>query len=108
MADDVPGGQNERPLNDVIELAHVARPGICLEALQRWLAEALLDALGGVHEFQEMKRESADVAGAGTQRRNLDRDHLYPIQHVLAQLALAYGFVGIAIRRRNHANVDRD
>jgi hypothetical protein len=53
-------------------------------------------------------REHPDVARALAQRRHFDGHDLQSIQEVLAQLPLVHGLLRIAIRRGDHADVDRN
>src|SRR2546425_12850336 len=72
--EDVAVGQNHGPLNDVLQLTHVARPVIGRQQLER-PSFNLLDPLAGqlrVAPHQVLDQQS-DVVGTFTERREVDR-----------------------------------
>src|SRR5262245_28111026 len=63
-----------RALDDVLQLAHVAREAVALEAIERGLREALAFEGGDLARelLEEVLRQHLDVALALAQRRYLD------------------------------------
>ena len=75
-----------QPLDQVLELADVARPPVLLQHRHRRVGDAL-DLLPEprVVALQEELGELRDVLGALAQRRQLDRDDVDPVVEVLAE-----------------------
>ena len=81
-------GQNHHALDEVFELADVARPGVSEEQylrLGREPADHLVER--AVRLGQEMPRQRQDVLGALAQGRDRDRDDVEPIEQVFTELA---------------------
>ena len=102
-----PSAQDDRALDHVLELAHVARPFVGAEGRHLMLEQLRLrraDLLG--HERDEVRRERDDVLLAGTQRRDPDREHAEAIVEILAEPPLAHVGGEVAVGRRDDAHVD--
>ena len=86
LLDAVPVAEHDRALDDVLELAHVARPAVLEQGRERVVREGLdrLAVLGRVPPQKEA-RERGHVAAAIAQRRQLDRDDIETIEEVLAE-----------------------
>ena len=82
-------GHDHGALDHVLELAHVARPGVRLRAPPARRAASDIDAAALVvgEATHEVVGEQGDVAAARAQRRDLDDDLREPVVEVLAELA---------------------
>src|SRR4029077_8991468 len=86
-ADARAGAQHHRALDDILELANVARPvvlGQQVERVRRQLEPAFLVLLAVL--FEEMVDEQWNVVLPVAQRRQLDRDHVEAIEEIFAEL----------------------
>ena len=85
----VPGAQHHRALDHVLELAHVARPVVVHQQVERFRRElefgtrVLLAVL-----LEEVLHQQRDVVLALAQRRQLDRDDVQPVEQVLAEASV--------------------
>jgi hypothetical protein len=99
--------QDDRALDDVLELAHIAGPvvrGEQVEGLRRQLQirfAVLLPVLG-----QEVPHEQRDVVAALAERRQLDGDHVEAVEEVLPEPPLLHGLPEIPRRGGDEADVD--
>src|SRR6266852_4865149 len=76
-------GEVDLALDPVLELADVARPGISLQRPQRFGAQrAQLPSVGRGVLAQEMLAERPDVLAALAERRDLDVEHVEPVEQV--------------------------
>ena len=104
----VAGGGDHRPLDHVLELADVAGPRVMLQRVHhrlRHLGDLPPElALVAVDEEPHQPR---DVFEAFLQRRQLDRIHAQAVVQVGAERALGDRGLEVAMRRRNHADIDR-
>src|SRR5690606_16718215 len=103
--DRVRSREDDRTLDRVLELAHVARPAIRLDVLDRTVAEArdLLVLLLG-EPAEELLREQAHIAFAISQRRQVYRYHGEAVVQVIAQLAVAQRFLDVLVRGGHDAD----
>ena len=102
-----PSAQNYRALDAVLQLAHVPRPGVGFEVVERgWRQhqQFLVQVLAEL--VDEMARQDQHIVAALAQRRNLDREHRQPEVQILAELTLAHSLFEVAVRRRYDARVD--
>ena len=92
--------RDHRALDDVAQLAHIARPGVLAEQLERRLVDAahlplvLLVELG-----HERLREERDVLGAPAQRRERDRQHVDPVVEILPERAVLHRLRHVLVGR---------
>src|SRR5262245_1499168 len=108
-ADLAAAAQHHQPLDQVLELAHVARPVVAHErfhGLGRDAARAELLLLAGL--AQEVRHEQRDVLAALAERRHFDRDHVEPVEQVLAEALLPDRQLQLLMRGRDHAHVHLD
>src|SRR6266404_549774 len=74
---------DDRALDDVLQLAHVPGPAVGLHEVQRALVDAADTfaylARVPIHEVLDKKR---DIGDAFAQRRHLDREHVQPVEEV--------------------------
>ena len=101
-------GHDERTVDGVRQLAHVARPVIALEAIDGRRRERLRRVAALVELREEVLREELDIVAALAQRRHVQRKHLQPVEQVLAQPAGRHCVVRIAVRRGEDAHVRLD
>ena len=105
----VAGGQHHRPLDVVLQFAHVARPGVILQRLHRGrrhvghVAVVLL-----VVDLQEMADQRGNVFAPLAQRRQIDRHHVQAIVEVFAEPPGLGLFQQVAVAGGDHAGVDAD
>ena len=99
--------EDHRALDDVLDLAHVARPVVLAQLLHAVGCEARRRHAHLARELRdEVVRERPEVVEAIAQRRQVDREHVEPVVEVLAELALLDHLLEVAVRRRHEANVD--
>src|ERR1019366_9829491 len=86
--DDVAADQEDGPLDDIAKLAHVARPVMRREPLERARREGryLLFYLAG-GGGRESVRERGDVFLPGAERRQPDRKDVEAVEQVLPERA---------------------
>ena len=93
-------------LDHVLKLTHVARPGMGVEARQRFGVDAIERTVAvSPVAAQEVVHEQAHVAGPLPERRQRDRDHVDAEEEVLPELALPDELRGVSVRRRHEADV---
>src|SRR5262245_28419076 len=92
-----------RPLDLVLELADVPRPGVTLEAPERLRGEAA-DALlvTDASELEKVLGQDRDVAAALAQRRQARADHRQPEVEILTESSLRNQLAQIGVGRRDH------
>ena len=102
--------QDHRALDDVLELAHVARPGVRRPATPARAGSMPRTRLPMVcaYFWTKCSHEQRDVAGPVAQRRQRDREDVEPVVEILAELAVGDQLLEIAVGRRHHAHVDLD
>src|SRR6516225_719699 len=107
-ADLLPLRQNDAPLDDVLELPHVAGPRVCEEPLEHLRRESL-DVLPvlRVELLQEVLRQYRNVLHPVAKRRKRDADDVQPVVEVLAEPALLDEPLQVLVRRRDDTDVDR-
>src|SRR6266478_5202255 len=99
--------EGDRPLDAVLELAHVAGPDVGEQAL-RGLGREPGDALAGLRgvAVDEVLREEEHVAAARPQGRHLYVDHVDPEVEILAEAALLDSRLEVAVGRRDQVDVE--
>ena len=105
--DELAARQNRGALDDVAQLAHVARPVVELEHPHR-LGRDRLDvaSVARVELVEERLDDERQIVLAIAQRRQLDREDVEPVVEIVAQLAVADRVERIDVGRREHADVD--
>ena len=80
--------QDQQPLDDVAQLADVARPVVALQRGQRVLAHRPGRQAGGVGDApQQIGRQLRDVLAALAERRHAQRHHVQAMEQLLAEAA---------------------
>jgi hypothetical protein len=107
--DHVAVAQDDRALDRVLQLAHVARPAVLQQLVARPLGEALDARVVLLDEpLEEVLGQQQRVAAAQAQRRHLDVDDVEAVVQVLAELALADRLGQVAVGRGDQPHVDLD
>ncbi len=97
--------QRDRARDHVAQLAHVARPVIALEPLER-LAADLLGQLRRTGALEKHRDQSREIALALAQRRDVDLDDREPIVQIAAKAAARDLGEHVAMGRRDDADVE--
>src|SRR5262249_44061724 len=104
-----PNAQGHGPLDDVAQLADVARPAVLFHLVIGRLGEVADPPARLADEaFQEVVGEQADIALALAQGRYADFDDLQPEEEVAAELAFADSFFQRRVGSRDDADIDAD
>ena len=86
--DDIAGRVDQGVLDDALQFADVARPGVLLEKLHGLGRHAVHAAVEfAVHAAEEVVHQQGDVVDPLAERRNADRQHVEPVEQVLAEAA---------------------
>ena len=100
-------GEQHRALDDVSQLAHVARPSVLLEQRVRRRArpddafpEFCIEGVDKIFDEQE------DILGVGAQGRNGNWQYVQTVIEIATEAPLGDLLFEIAVRRRDHADVD--
>src|SRR5262245_13031662 len=102
-----PVAEHPGPLDQVLELAHVARPGVLAEEGQRLRGEvAGHRALALPARLEEVRREEGDVFPARTAGRRLEGQDVEAEVEVLAETALPHLALQVAVRGDEDPHVD--
>ncbi len=103
------GGERHGPLDDVLELPHVAGKRVGLERAEGVRCEAadVLVLLAGAAR-QEVLREGADVFAAIAEGGNLDANDVEAVVEVLTEGPGADLLLDVPVGRRQDAHVDGD
>src|SRR5208283_3108109 len=90
-AEQIARSENNGALNNVFELANVARPGVALQQFERLGLDAFHGLLedGGIMA-QEVMRDDGDILEALLERRRLDAHDVDAVVEVLAELAFGH------------------
>ena len=101
------GREDDRALDPVLELAHVARPVVCAQHREDVPAEdRRRPAIALRVHVGEVTRELLDLVPATrTERRDLDLDDANSIVEVLAELPVGHEPLEILVGRADDANV---
>ena len=105
-----PARQHDRALDDVLELAHVARPVVLrqqIERLRRQL-EVASCLFSSPYFSRKCCDEQRDVVLAIAQRRQLDRDDVQPVEQILAEPPVLHHLPQVDVGRGDDADVDLD
>ena len=105
--DRVAAAEREAALDDVLQLADVARPVVARELRQRGRREGLRrDVERLAVAAHVLGGEQRDVVAALAQRRQHDRDDVHPVVEIGAESTLAHLRSEVAVRGGDQAHVD--
>ena len=100
-------GQHDGAFHGVLELAHVARPVVGEESIERGRRQRAGPAVvGRTAAPHEGVSEREHVLAPLAQRGHLDGEHLEPEVEILAEGALAHHLGQVAVRGRDDTHVD--
>src|SRR6266566_842822 len=100
-------GKDEERLEHVLELAHVAGPGVLEERAERaGRREREGRALRAVEARDEVLDERREVVAPLSKRRERDREHAQPIVQIAAELARLDHAPEVAVRGGDDADVE--
>jgi hypothetical protein len=92
--------QDQQPLDDVAQLAHVARPVVALQRGERVLADHPCRQAGGIGDAaQQVVGEFRNVLAALAERRHAQRHDVKAVVQLLAE-ATGGALLGQRVRRR--------
>ena len=102
----IAGRQQQHPLHHIAQLAHIPRPPILLQRLNRLARKLfLLPIILLVQLPREMLRQHANILAPLPQRRQHNRKHKNPVIQILAKRPLPHLLFQIAMRRHNHPHI---
>ena len=101
-------GEGHRSLDAVLQLSHVARPGVREERVRGAPGEAEHPALARLGAAQHVVGDRQDVAAAQAKRRDLDVDDVDPVEEVLAEPLLRDLVLEVPVGGRQDPRVERD
>ena len=100
-------GQNDGAKHGVLQLTHVAGPGVAGQQLERFLAYTVdAPTLFGGEPRQEMQRQLGHILEPVAHRRHPDREDVQPVVEVLAEPAVLDELDHVAVGRRDQAEID--
>ena len=78
---------HHQPLDQILQLAHISRPGMFFKGSKR-IGCHLLDrySVSQAMNFEEVVAEQGKIALSLPERRQLNRDHMNPVEEILAKL----------------------
>src|ERR1700736_825688 len=100
---------NDRPLNNILQFANIARPGIGSKQFDRSfidLFKVLAHVLG--KSMDKVFQQPQNVVLPFAKRGNLDREYVQSVVEVRAKCPVCNGGIQIAISCRNYADIDLD
>jgi len=99
-------GKNDRALDNVGKLAHVAGPGLVAEPAQgggRNIGDVFLHLPR--HLLRKMLCQQGDVFAAFAQRRNGDGKDVKPVEQIIPERSVEHHFLQIAVGSRYQAHI---
>src|SRR6185312_6718742 len=102
----LPISQQISARHDLFQLTHVAWPGVGLQLDLAVPRETPRGAMPRIQIGQEVLRQQEDVPGTLAQQRQAQREIAQPVIEILAQRAIKYRTVAVAIGRRDDPAID--
>ena len=93
---------------DVLQLAHVARPVVADEAVERVGRDAALAEVDSAYLARKCSTSSGMSRRRSRSGGRFSGDHVEPVVEVLAELPLAHHGLEVAVGGGQHAHVDAD
>src|SRR5205814_9167196 len=98
---------DDQSLNEIAQLANVARPGITQEDFQSAIAKlARFFAVGGAELVQEMASEHGDIRGAIAERGDKKRNDIQAIEKILTKTAVQDFLFEFLVGGGDNAHID--
>src|ERR1700679_2473568 len=98
---------HHKALNQVLQFAHIAGPGMLFKHLHGVRCDALQrNIVGAAVNLQEMLAQQGDIARAVAQRRQLYWHHVDSVEEVLAEASRAHHLLQRFVGRADQAKVD--
>ncbi len=101
-------GDINRALDDVFQLAHIARPGIRFQCGQRLRLNAQRPVKPIAQLFEHGAQQQLHVTGAPAQRRHFDREDVEPEEEIGAEVAESHLVRQILVRGGDDTHVHRN
>ena len=102
-------GQNGGPFHQVLEFAHVPRPGVGLQLGNCSLRESLVfEPVFAVEHFQKPGGEFGNILEPFPERRDVEGKHVQPVVQILPELPLGHGLDQIPVGACNHPHIHFD
>src|SRR5438132_1040214 len=99
-------GQDEEPLDAILELSNVAWPVVSHEGIQQLHRE--FPSLGivtlAVFRHEEVA-EGCNIFASLSQWRKIDRDYIEPKIEILSEFSCRYGFADFNVCRRDDSGI---
>src|SRR4029450_10991718 len=97
--------QDDGSFDGVLELAHVAGPLVLLQSRQSVVVDAFDPAAGSLCVFlDEMLDQGRNVLAALAEWRNLDGNHVQPVEEIVLKLTLGDELAQVEGGRGDHAD----
>src|SRR5579863_8788939 len=101
------GTHDHEPLDKILQLAHVAGPGVGEQNVRRRPAEFLaLLSISFAECGYEVRGENRNIFGALTKSGNVEGNYVQAIEEILAKLVTADLFFEMLIGGGDYAHVD--
>src|SRR5262249_68750 len=98
--------EHPESLHFVLELAHVARPFVCDESLERSRSQQFFSLVATTNTPQEMLYEFRDIIASLSERGDTESDDVQPVIEIFAERALSDHARKIAIRGSDDPHID--
>src|SRR6267154_4947399 len=100
---------DDRTLDDVLQLANITRPGICLKQVEALFAHRLkVFSSFPCITIDEVLDQQGNVFSSFSQRRNLNRKNVETIKQIAAKCTLDDGSLQVAIGSGDHPRIRSD
>ncbi len=100
--------QHRHAFDQVGQLAHVARPGIGAQRLQRFVGETHFATAGAGQLHRQGGDQRRQVVQALAQGGHLDREHVEAVEQILAEVPFGDAVLQVAVGRGDHPHVAAD
>ena len=107
--DELGGLEGDGSFDDVLELADIARPGVGLKDTDGIRGQSLaFDSETSTGPLDEVAGEIGKVVGSLAQGRQVEVEHVEPVEEILSEGALFDIGAEIPVRRRHDPDVELD
>lgn len=101
-------GEDERALERIAQLTHVAGPRIGAQRLHRLRGQPFSRAVPRIQPFDDLQRDVVDVVLPLPERGHVQRDRRDPVEQVFAQPAATHGLDRVVMGGGDDTHVERD